>query len=244
MSFPLNTNPDGAKPQARAILAMTSDLFGDGIEESYDTEHEEYLAEPIVARWDNGRERGYMIRMRDSARQKQINIGFWEGRSGDQIEVMVFESAPTTNSPTLAETPSEDEWDAAIRTFDYGKVTEAARYVMDTLSAFWVTNAKPENMPEAEADEDIPTPEARRALVESMLQEVDPFLCFYDVRDQGAVVMKLGLDTEVSFGFGPGAHIRVASLSPVGEQVIEYDGVSIIEALAMATLALSKKNIL
>jgi len=49
---------DGAHPSARAVLALLSWFE---VEESWDSERKEYLAEVAVNRWHNGREQGYVL---------------------------------------------------------------------------------------------------------------------------------------------------------------------------------------
>jgi hypothetical protein len=138
MAFALIQNPDGAMFQAQAVLAMVRDIIGDGIEDSYDIEYGEYRSEPKVSMWENGRERGYIIHMKGAPRQTQINVGFWEGRSGDHIEVRTFEKYTYLNGPTRDDALGPDgELIGDEKIFDYGKIEEAARHIADVLAEFW-----------------------------------------------------------------------------------------------------------
>ena len=65
---------DGANRQARATLMF---LQGDAkIEESWNTERGTYDAEIKVARWENCREQGYIVSLRNENRE-QLNIAFF-----------------------------------------------------------------------------------------------------------------------------------------------------------------------
>lgn len=140
----LFTNPDGANHQARAVLAFLS--ANEGIEGSWDDKYHRYAAEPKVARWENCREQGYVVYMKNSDRSRQINIAFFEHRNSDSICAVQWEER-TTNSPTLQNLLSQkdvykDKWDvshAAAR----GKVEEMADWIVEQLRAFWPDTKKP-----------------------------------------------------------------------------------------------------
>jgi len=50
---------DGANYQAKAVLAYLQKY--EGIEDSWDEAFYRYRAQPLVARWENCREQGYIV---------------------------------------------------------------------------------------------------------------------------------------------------------------------------------------
>ena len=122
---------DGANYQARATLAV---LSARNIESSYNQVLQRYEAQPAVARWENCREQGYVIRLSGQRYVGQINIAFFEHRNSDELCAIVWEQI-TINSPTI------DTMDAKgsiyKNKFDPGKYDEMADFIMGELSAFW-----------------------------------------------------------------------------------------------------------
>lgn len=131
--------PDGASPQAAAVLAYLRE--GDGIEESWSADLKDYQADPQVDRWHNGREQGYVVSMRAKNYGKQINIAFFEHRNLDSICAIVFEVF-TMNPPTLADIPEgvyKTKWDTA-KDFGYGEAAQMATWIKEQLVSFWKAN--------------------------------------------------------------------------------------------------------
>lgn len=129
--------------QSTAVLAYVRHIIGDGIESSWDDGRKDYRAEPLVNEWYNGREREYVIHMRDASMglgNNQINIAFYEHRSSDSIAVLVFE-AFTFNPPILLDVPKDHPFQesssAGSKFFSYGHAEEAAQFIVDTLTEFW-----------------------------------------------------------------------------------------------------------
>jgi hypothetical protein len=131
--------PDGAQPQAAAVLAYLRQH--DGIECSWSKENKRYMSEPEVNRWHNCREQGYVISMR-TPNSKQINIAFFEHRNSDAICALVFE-AFTLNPPTLSDIPEnvyKDKW-VTTHNVGYGKAAQMADLIIKQLSTFWSENS-------------------------------------------------------------------------------------------------------
>lgn len=144
MSADLIQNPDGANFQARAVLEMVRYHLGDGIESSWDAELRRYVAEPKFTRFDNCREQGYVIYMRDRNLNNQINIAFYEHRNSDSIYVQV-NNVWTFNAPTLNDITQTmtDKYESAFQA-SVGEIDEVATFIVTTLTEFWEENAEPE----------------------------------------------------------------------------------------------------
>lgn len=87
---------DGANYQARAVLMH---LQGCGpIQSSWDDKYKRYRAEIKVARWENGREQGYVVMLQKGC--TQLNIAFYEHRNTDGLHALVW-TQYTFNSPNI-----------------------------------------------------------------------------------------------------------------------------------------------
>lgn len=139
----IGNNHDGANYQAQAVLAMVRYRLGGGIESSWDDQQKRYVAEPMVHRFDNCREQGYVIYMRSADYGRQINIAFYEHRNSDSIYVQVNQ-IKTLNAPTLEVVTDgmADKYQHSFRS-DVGQVDAAAEFIETTLVDFWnATNPK------------------------------------------------------------------------------------------------------
>lgn len=128
----------GIGAQALAVQAYLN-MF-DGVEASWDKERKCYLAEPKVAPWYNGRERGIVVYMVDQQWQRQINIAIYEHRNTDQICALMFEAKTYGNPPTLADVPPgvyETKGDFT-ECWRYNEAYDAAEWVYEQLENFWV----------------------------------------------------------------------------------------------------------
>lgn len=138
-----NYNNDGANYQAKAVLAFLQ-IFR--IVESWDVDKRDYLAEPKVSRWENGREQGYVVMLTSADLSKQLNIAFFEHRNSDSICAVKWEQT-TINAPTIdtAEFGDvyKDKYDVS-HSVDYAKVKEMADWIKEELTKFWVRNFKKE----------------------------------------------------------------------------------------------------
>lgn len=132
-------NPDGANSQARATLAYLQGYIG--IDSSYSTERHAFLAEPLVFRWHNCREQGYVVSMRSRMSRRQINIAWYEHRNSDSICAVQWEQHTVHgNPPTLGEmldaNVMKDKYDVS-HSVNYGCSQQMAAWIFERLTAFW-----------------------------------------------------------------------------------------------------------
>ena len=127
---------DGANYQARSILMF---LQSTRIEESWNDETERYDAETKVARWENGREQGYIISLVNKKR-KQLNIAFFEHRNCDDIYAIKWEQN-SINTLTIDNAEFGDvyrsKYDKSY-SVDYGKVCKMAKWINKQLLNHWL----------------------------------------------------------------------------------------------------------
>lgn len=128
---------DGAHPSARAVLALLSWFE---IEESWDSERKEYLAEVEVNRWHNGREQGYVLSLRSKHYGRQLNIAFFEHRNSDSIHAIKWEQL-TLNPPTITTADFGDvyntKWDTSF-SVNYNEHYDMAKWIQEQLTDFWI----------------------------------------------------------------------------------------------------------
>lgn len=140
MTQPLFQNPDGANDQARAVLAYLSGKAG--IEESWNSQRNDFGAKPTVARWYNCREQGYVVSMRSKQFAQQINIAFFEHRNSDDICAVEWEEC-TTNPPTIDSEAFrkvyKDKWFSS-HSESVGRASEMADWIFERLTAFWIAS--------------------------------------------------------------------------------------------------------
>jgi len=133
---------DGAGSQARAVLAYIQSY--EGIENSFDSDKNQFVARPTIARWENCREQGYVISMNSHDYTRQINIAFFEHRNNDNIVSVKWEQV-TLNSPNIntAEFGNiyKTKYDVSC-TKPYGKASEMADWIIHKLEKFWVNTKK------------------------------------------------------------------------------------------------------
>lgn len=127
--------------QANAVRAYLTEY--DGIENSWSSYNERYMAEPEIYPWFNGRERGYVITMRSSDHKRQINVAFFEHRNSDDICAIVWEQ--TTMNPPTIETANfagvyKDKYDVT-HTVGHGEAAAMARFIMRVLDTFWLSSS-------------------------------------------------------------------------------------------------------
>ena len=137
----LGDNETGANYQAEAVLAFLQGT--PNIESSYlGGPNYEYLAKPYVAPWENCREQGYVIYMKNENGTKQINIAFFEHRNSDEIIAVLWnqitDKAPTIDTMDTGGTIYQTKWDYS-HSVQYGKVAEMAQWILDKLEEFWKT---------------------------------------------------------------------------------------------------------
>jgi hypothetical protein len=128
---------DGANYQARAVLMFLQ--RNANIEDSWNSTHKEYEADIKVARWENCREQGYVISLKNKDR-KQLNIAFFEHRNSDSICAIKWEQNSINSlSIETADFKGEcykDKYDVSF-SVDYGKVCEMAEWINEELILFW-----------------------------------------------------------------------------------------------------------
>jgi hypothetical protein len=126
---------DGANNQAQAVLALIGCFE---IEDSWNPEYKTYDADILVGRWENCREQGYVLSLRNK-KYKQINVAFFEHRNSDEICAVVWDQN-TTNTPNI---DSANFGDVYKNKFDvshlvkYGHIAEMAEYIKTRLIEHW-----------------------------------------------------------------------------------------------------------
>lgn len=141
MSGLLLQNPDGASFQARAILEMLRDRLQSGVKGSYDTGLNCYHAEPRFTRYENGRERGYIVFMGTGALggkgDHQLNIAFYEGRNHDGICIRWCDKV-TWNPPVYEDIPWADpDSSEPDKSFGYANIDSASCFIANKIIEFW-----------------------------------------------------------------------------------------------------------
>lgn len=138
----LNNNPDGAHPQAQAVLAAIRFYFGEGIESSWNSNDARYQSDVEVHRWLNGREQGYLLTMapiRCGASQP-LCIAFAEHRSSDSIIVYWWNATTYPNPPVVASMVPEHVWSDSSRGFAAAAYDEAASFIFEKLTAYSISS--------------------------------------------------------------------------------------------------------
>lgn len=128
---------DGANYQARATLMF---LQRDAnIEESWNAEYKTYDAEIKVARWENCREQGYVVSLRNKKRE-QLNIAFFEHRNSDSICAIKWQQE-SINTLTIDNAKFgdvyKDKYDTS-HSVEYGKAYEMAEWIIKELTEHWI----------------------------------------------------------------------------------------------------------
>jgi len=130
---------DGANYQARAVLAYLQQYGSIG--ESWNEEYEDYDANVEIGRWENGREQGYIVSLRDQKDFKQLNIAFFEHRNSDQICAIKWHqnsfNSITINTAKFPENIYQDKWQLS-HIVGYGNVVEMADWIWEQLTIHWI----------------------------------------------------------------------------------------------------------
>lgn len=128
---------DGANYQARAVLMILQRMSN--IEESWDDTYKKYDAEIKVARWENCREQGYVISLKDK-NYKQLNIAFFEHRNSDSIHALKWVQS-SINSLTIENAEFgdlyKDKYDTSY-SVGYGEFDKMANWIIQQLTEHWV----------------------------------------------------------------------------------------------------------
>ncbi len=128
---------DGAGWQAQAILAYLRSYLT--IEESWNPDYHKYGAETQIGRWENCREQGYIVYLRDNS-YNQINIAFFEHRNSDSI-CMIKWKQNSVNALTIDSAKFDgvyrDKWDTS-KNFGCAEIINAAQWIIEELNSFWI----------------------------------------------------------------------------------------------------------
>tara|TARA_R110002020_G_scaffold69158_3_gene180225 strand:+ start:1173 stop:1598 length:426 start_codon:yes stop_codon:yes gene_type:complete len=128
---------DGANYQARATLMF---LQRDAdIEESWNDEWKRYDAEIQVARWENCREQGYIVSLRNKKSEK-LNIAFFEHRNSDSICAVKWQQE-SMNTLTIDNAEFgdvyKDKYDTS-HSVGYGKAYKMAEWIIEQFKEHWI----------------------------------------------------------------------------------------------------------
>lgn len=127
---------DGAGYSARATLMFLQRYSN--IEESWNPEYKVYDARIMVARWENCREQGYVVSLRNK-KHKQLNIAFFEHRNSDNICAVKWQQE-SINTLTINDAKFgdvyKDKYDVS-HCVGYGKAYEMAKWIIDELTKHW-----------------------------------------------------------------------------------------------------------
>ena len=128
---------DGANYQARATLMF---LQRDAdIEESWNDQLERYDAELKVSRWENCREQGYVVSLRNEKRE-QLNIAFFEHRNSDSICAIKWQQE-SINALTIHNAEFGDvyknKYDTS-KSVGYGEAYEMAEWIIEQFRMHWI----------------------------------------------------------------------------------------------------------
>ena len=131
---------DGANYQARAVLAFLQGLGK--IENSWNDECHSYDADPRVSRWENCREQGYVIMLRNS-KGAQLNLAFFEHRNSDSICAIEWVqntiNAPTIDTAVFGDV-YKDKYDVS-HSVEYGQALEMAEWLKSRMEYHWEKGA-------------------------------------------------------------------------------------------------------
>jgi hypothetical protein len=130
---------DGANYQAQAVAIILRGMIGDGLEKSWNDTTKRYDASPEISRWENCREQGYVVSMRNKSYSDQINIAFFEHRNSDSICAVKWNQI-TTNSPTIDTAVFGDvyknKWDTS-HDVGYGEFMQMAKWIREQFESFY-----------------------------------------------------------------------------------------------------------
>ena len=131
---------DGAGAKARAVLAYLQE--NEEIKESWDQVFKRYMAKVKIARWENCREQGYIVSLKDITLHKQLNIAFFEHRNSDKICAVRWDQL-SLNSLTINTAKFKNiyknKWDIS-KSVSYNKAYEMADWIWLEFEKFWNKN--------------------------------------------------------------------------------------------------------
>lgn len=135
---------DGANCNVQAVLCLLKHKIGSGIEESWDDEKNYYKADIKIARWENCREQGYIVYLRNE-KHNQLNIAFFEHRNSDELCAIKW-IQNSINSLTIdtADFKNEvykDKYDVSV-SFKYNQAYKLSKWIFDELTKHWIGDEK------------------------------------------------------------------------------------------------------
>lgn len=108
-----------------------------GIHSSWSKEKLEYTATPTVSLWDNGRERGYFLRLKWN--NEHLNVFFFEHRNSDNIIIKYFVGdLPDKDVYSHSDLPPDvyqNRFDYDI-SYEYNQPIEAVHYIIKLFEQF------------------------------------------------------------------------------------------------------------
>lgn len=135
---------DGANCNVQSVLCLLKHKIGNGIEESWNDEYKTYEADIKVARWENGREQGYIVYLINK-NNEQLNIAFFEHRNSDNLCAVKW-IQNSINSLTIENADFKnkvyrDKWDVSV-SFNYNQAYELAEWLFNELTKHWKEGMK------------------------------------------------------------------------------------------------------
>ena len=121
---------DGASPETRATLMLIQENAN--IQESWNAKLQQYDAKIKVSRWENGREQGYILSLRDR-QQKQLNIIIFQHRNSGELSATKWEQQ-SLNALNIMNAVFDNEINHYV---DDGEFIEMAYWVMKQFKEHW-----------------------------------------------------------------------------------------------------------
>lgn len=139
-----NYMQDGACPAARAVLAYLQSE-STNIQASWNKEYHCYDARFEIGRWENCREQGYIVSLKNKDHSQQLNIAFFEHRNSNDICCIKWlQYSINSLSIDTMDTKGEvynTKWDVS-KSFNYDGIIECANWIAGEFRQFWNTTKK------------------------------------------------------------------------------------------------------
>lgn len=127
---------DGANWQAKCILAYLQSHYEYAINSSYNPAFMDYTAKLLVGRYENGREKGYVVSVLYGF-SKQKTFAFYEHRNSDNIYVLHTDTYLGFDTPNkeIIYNNYQDKWDCD-KYFRCGEFVECGKYILEEIRKF------------------------------------------------------------------------------------------------------------
>jgi hypothetical protein len=136
-----NYMTDGSGYQARCVLAF---LQRRDIEESWNNDFKCYEAKTQIGRWENCREQGYVVYLRNK-QYVQLNIAFFEHRNSDIICAVRWLqdtiNSPNIDSANFGDDVYKDKYDVSY-SVGFHQFEEIADWIFNELKDHWIAGVK------------------------------------------------------------------------------------------------------